>query len=87
MMTFGPAGPAGVQLHVGVTRTEWGFELVGRIEPPAPAEVQISYRDGSVRRRADERGHFDADLPMVTSIRFEVRDAASPIVTGWVPIG
>ena len=87
MLTFGPAGPAGVELHVGVTRGESGFELVGRVEPPGAAKVLIRYRDGEIRRQADERGNFDADIPVVTAIRFEVRGAATPIVTAWVPIG
>lgn len=84
MLSFGSAG---LELHVGVTRGERGYELTGRIEPPAPVEVLIRYRGGEVRRRADEHGQFDADIPAVSSIRFEWGGPVSPVVTGWVPIG
>ncbi|MBO3743989.1 hypothetical protein [Actinoplanes flavus] len=87
MLVFGPAGPDGVRIHLGVTRTAGGFELDGSVEPAGHTEAELLHHGGTVRRPIDSAGRFDVDLPAVRSFRVRLRGAATPVVTGWVAIG
>jgi hypothetical protein len=88
MLVFGPAGPAGTRVHLGLTRTASGFDLDGFVEPSGHTEAEVHYRGGVRHRPIDRTGRFDVDLPAVRSIRVRLRGAASaPIVTGWVALG
>jgi hypothetical protein len=87
LLTFGPAGPRDVLIHLAVTRGETGYELTGHVQPAAYDEISVLYRGGSARRPVDPHGRFGADIPAVTSIRLRLQGAAAaPVVTGWVPI-
>ncbi|MEV0897132.1 hypothetical protein [Actinoplanes sp. NPDC049802] len=88
VLVFGPTGPDGTRIHLGVTRTARGFELDGHVDPAGHTEVELLHHGGAVRRPIDGAGRFDADLPAVRSLRVRLRGAAAaPIVTGWVAIG
>jgi hypothetical protein len=88
MLVFGPAGPAGTRVHLGLTRTATGFDLDGYIEPAGHTEAEVFHHGGVIHRPVDSTGRFDADLPAVRSIRLRLRGAASaPTVTGWVALG
>lgn len=88
LLVFGPAGPAGTRVHLGLTRTASGFDLDGYVEPAGYHEAEVRYHGGVVRRPIDSTGRFDADLPAVRSIRLRLRGANSaPTVTGWVALG
>jgi hypothetical protein len=87
MLVFGPAGPAGVRVHLGLTRTAGGLEVDGFVEPAGHTEAELVHDGGAVSRPIDGAGRFDADLPAVRSIRLRLRGASSPpIVTGWVAL-
>jgi hypothetical protein len=83
--------PTGVRIDLDVIPGPTGFELTGEVSPPGAGELRVLYRAGTVARRVDDRGRFDADIPSVASIKLWYRpDAATsavPIVTHWVPIG
>lgn len=88
MLVFGPAGPGGVRVHLGLTRVSGGFEVDGLVEPAGHTEAELLHDGGAVRRPIDSEGRFDADLPPVRSVRLRLRGAVSPpIVTGWVALG
>ncbi|HWS34116.1 MAG TPA: hypothetical protein VN408_15405 [Actinoplanes sp.] len=88
MLVFGPAGPGGVRVHLGMTRVAGGFEVDGLVEPTGHTEAVLLHDGGTVLRPIDGDGRFDADLPSVRSIRLRLRGAVSPpIVTAWVAVG
>jgi hypothetical protein len=88
MLVFGPAGDTGTRIHLGVTRTPSGLDLDGLVEPSGPTEAEVQFRGGVIRRPVDSGGRFDADLPVVGSIRLRLRGPDSPpTVTGWVALG
>jgi hypothetical protein len=88
MLVFGPAGPDGIRVHLGLARTASGFEVDGFVEPAGHTEAELLHDGGAVRRPIDTAGRFYSDLPVVRSIRLRLRGTESaPIVTGWVALG
>jgi hypothetical protein len=90
----GPAGDGRRQLvftgddvavEIEVTADGADREIVGRLAPPAPADIAVRHLAGEVAARADPAGHFV--VPVVpagpVSLVFLLADATS-IVTSWV---
>jgi hypothetical protein len=76
---------AEVAVEIEVSGDGTDREIVGRLAPPAPADIAVRHSDGEVAARADRAGHFV--VPAVPagpiSLVFQLADASS-IVTSWV---
>jgi hypothetical protein len=69
------------RLHVEVSRAERA--VLGRLDPPAPAEVSLDVAGGTERTRTDERGRFHLPLP-AGSLRLSVGVDDGRWVTPWL---
>lgn len=88
----GPDGPRllvftgpEVAVEIEVSGEGTDREIVGRLAPPARAEVAVRHAGGELATRTDGAGHFV--VPAVPagpiSLVFQLADASS-IVTSWV---
>ena len=76
-----------VAVEIEVTGDGAEREIVGRLAPPAPADIAVRHASGEVAARTDPAGHFV--VPVVpagpVSLVFLLTDATS-IVTSWVRV-
>jgi hypothetical protein len=73
-----------VAVEIEVTEAGSDREIVGRLAPPASAEVAVRHPGGEVSASADRGGHFVAAVPAgPVSLMFLLPDASS-VVTSWV---
>lgn len=72
-------------VEIEVNGTGQDREIVGRLSPPAPAQVRIRHPGGEVTARVDRAGHFLVPgVPAgLVSLVFRLPDTTS-IVTSWV---
>ncbi len=79
----------GVTIDLEVAHTGSGRSVIGQIEPPQRAVVDIRRQQGVVSTEADELGRFHHGTllagPMSLRLRTETA-AHAPIVTDWVTI-
>lgn len=80
----------GLAIEVEVAAAGASRSLIGQLDPPQRATVDIRHRDGIVTLQADELGRFSAgSLPVgPVSLRCALAAAQTgpPVVTDWVPI-
>ncbi|MBC6462387.1 hypothetical protein [Actinomadura sp. HBU206391] len=84
LLTFGGAD---LEVEVEVSGAGRDLELVGRLSPPAPAQVRVRHLSGELTARVDRTGHFIVSgVPSgLLSLVFRLPDAGS-IVTSWVRV-
>lgn len=81
---------SGLSIDVEVTGTGGARSLVGQLEPPQRASVDVRHGDEVVTVEADELGRFSAGPlpggPVSLRCRPEAEPAQPPVVTDWVAI-
>jgi len=80
------AGDLAIEVEVGTAGS--ARSLIGQLDPPQRATVDIRHSGGVVTLQADELGRFSADsLPVgPVSLRCALAGTGPPVVTEWVPI-
>jgi hypothetical protein len=82
------AGDLAIEVEVAAAGS--ARSLIGQLDPPQRATVDIRHSGGVVTLQADELGRFSADsLPVgPVSLRCALAAAGTgpPVVTDWVPI-
>lgn len=83
----GPAEYGAHLVEIEVTGTGSARRIVGRLEPPGAAQLQVRHRDGDQFARVGPEGHFllSGVPPGPISLLFRLPDA-SCVVTSWVRI-
>lgn len=82
LLTFKGGGRT---VEVELTPAERGFEIAGRLLPPADARVRVRRTDGEITGRTGSGGRFVVEEvpPGPVSLLFLLPDGSS-VVTGWV---
>jgi len=78
-----------LDVEIEIHDADSGLALLGQLDPPTKAEVEVQRDDSSIvaSAEADELGRFRTELPAGGRVRFLVRrEAEPPVETSWISV-